>query len=242
MDTSKLNLIDGGFQNSGLFLHMPLFDGIFYEGFLEGKIRKYKAIHEEQPCTFLGLNVIRKEEDILWKAVEDFIKRSVSDAAFGGARGVYTFDLLSIDIHKEVNTFNHNDFTTVILNHSRKLKPGEKRLIKYSSAYGILQKMVHEDWGKIALKTSVEVFKDKVEYLDLLIKQLIKDFAFSNEPSILLLHDLSQSPIFDPGNEMQQKRIKAVIEKQIPETLEYLPEVYIQDKNGVRELLSGSVI
>ncbi|MCA9399413.1 MAG: hypothetical protein KC618_06665, partial [Candidatus Omnitrophica bacterium] len=67
MDTSKLNLIDGGFQNSGLFLHMPLFDGIFYEGFLEGKIRKYKAIHEEQPCTFLGLNVIRKEEDILWK-------------------------------------------------------------------------------------------------------------------------------------------------------------------------------
>ena len=42
--------------------------------------------------------------------------------------------------------------------------------------------------------------------------------------------------------EQQQQRLKAVIEKQIPKSIEFLPEIYVQDKNGVRELLSGSVI
>ena len=56
-----LNLINGGIQHSNLFLHMPLFDEIFYEGYLEGKVRKYKAVREDQLCRILALNVIRKD-------------------------------------------------------------------------------------------------------------------------------------------------------------------------------------
>ena len=40
-------------QHSNLFLHMPLFDEIFYEGYLEGKVREYKAVREDQPCRIL---------------------------------------------------------------------------------------------------------------------------------------------------------------------------------------------
>jgi hypothetical protein len=57
---------------------------------------------------------------------------------------------------------------------------------------------------------------------------------------ILLLNDLSQNPIFDPQNQTQQSRIKKVIAELIPVSMEFVPEVYIQDKNGARELLSGA--
>ncbi len=228
-------------QHSNLFVHMPIFDEIFYQGHLEGKVRKYRAVHEDQPCAILALNVIRQEEDILWEAVEDFVKYSVSTAALG-VHGVYIFDLLTIDIHKEINSFNQNEFATVIMNTARKLKPGQQKLVKYSSAYGLIQKLVHEDWGKITLKTSVDVFKDKPVFLDVLVKQLIKNFEFANDPGILLLNDLSNQPVFDARDAEQQTRIQAVIEKQIPKSIEFLPEVYIKDKNGVREMLSGSVI
>ncbi len=241
MTQKDYNLIDGGIQHSNLFLHMPLFDEINYLGLPEAKVRKYRAEREDMPCTMLALNIIRKDEDFLWEAVADFVKHSVATAALG-VRGVYVFDLLTLDIHQEINNFNQNEFATVILNTARKLQPGQLRLVKYSSAYGILQKLVHEDWGKITLKTAVDVFKDKPQFLDLLIKRLIKNFEFAHDPGILLLNDLSKAPLFDAKDAIQQERIQKVIEKQIPKSIEYVPEVYIQDRHGVREMLSNSVI
>ncbi|MCA9393850.1 MAG: hypothetical protein KC900_06575 [Candidatus Omnitrophica bacterium] len=241
MNTETYNLIDGGIQNSNLFLHMPLFDEINYLGLPEPKLRKYRAEREDLPCTMLALNIIRKEEDFLWEAVSDFVKHSVATAAMG-VHGVYVFDLLTIDIHQEIQNFNQGEFSTVIMNTARKLQPGQIRLVKYSSAYGILQKLVHEDWGKITLKAAVDVFKDKPHFLDLLIKRLIKNFDFAHDPGILLLNDLSKEPLFDAADATQQERIQKVIEKQIPKSIEFLPEVYIQDRNGVREMLSNSVI
>jgi hypothetical protein len=236
-----MNLIDYGFQDSNLFQHFPLFDEISYIGHDEDKVRQYKAIREGQACNILALNYIRDDEKILWDAVEDFVKRSVIDAAFR-VRGVHVFDLLTIDIHKEVKTFKHAEFTAVILNESIRLAPGEITLIKYSSAYALFRKATIEDWGKITFKTAVDVFKDKPDYLDLLIKRLLKDFIFPRDPVILLLNDLSQNPVFDPQNETQQKRLKKVIADLIPNSVEFIPEVYIQDKNGARELLSGSTL
>ena len=236
-----LNLIDGGIQHSNLFIHMPLFDEIYEEGSLEGMVKKYKAVREGQPCRILALNVIRKDEEIIWDALEDMLKRSTIQAA-GSVHGVHVFDLLTIDIHNEVKTFNLNELSTTIVNHAVKLAPGNKRLVKYSSVYGILQKFVAEDWGKITLKSSVQIFGDKPSFLDLLIKQLLKNFEFAHDPGILFLNDLSQNPLFDAKDSMQQTRLKKVLEEQIPQSIDFLPEVYIQDRNGVRELLSGSVI
>jgi hypothetical protein len=101
--------------------------------------------------------------------------------------------------------------------------------------------MVPESWGKIALKSSVEVFKDKPIFLNLLIKRLLKYSSFAHAPVIILVHDLSSEPIFDSANIEQQRLLRELMEKQSKETVEFLPEVYIQDKNGARELLSGMV-
>src|SRR3989338_8764443 len=137
---SMLNLIDGGIQHSNLFLHMPLFDEIFYEGYLDGRVRKYKAVREDQPCRMLALSVIRKDEDIIWDALEDLFKRCVIDAG-SKVRGVYTFDLLTVDIHKEVKTFSPAELSQTIVKHAQAPAPGAARLVKYSSIYGFLQKL-----------------------------------------------------------------------------------------------------
>ena len=252
-----INLIDGGIQHSNLFIHMPLFDEIYYEGYLEGMVRKYRALREGQGCRILSLNVIRKDEDVIWDALDDMLKGSVSQAALK-TQGIYAFDLLTVDIHNEIKTFNLNELSNVIVNNALRLAPGQKRLVKYSSVYGLLQKLVVENWGKITFKSSVEVFKDKPDFFDLLIKQLLKNFdpsialrvnpersrriEFAHDPGILVLNDLSQNPLFDSQNSLQQTRLKKVIDEQIPKSIEFVPEVYVQDKNGVRELLSGSVL
>jgi hypothetical protein len=218
---------------------MPLFDEISYAGHNEDKVRRYEAAREGQACVILSLNFIRNDEKILWDAVEDFVKRSTTSAA-SCVRGNYIFDLLTIDIHKEIKAFKHAELSTVIINMASKLAPGEIKMIKYSSVYALIQKTVASDWGKIVFKTAVNVFKDKPDYLDILIKQLLEDFIFAHDPVVLLLNDLSQNPIFDFQNQKQQVRIKKVMAELIPNSMEFIPEVYIQDKNGARELLSGS--
>ena len=237
----QLNLIDSHFQNSNLFAHLPVFDAIYYEGHPEGKVQKYKAVREDQECVLLALTIIRKEEDILWDGIEDLLTRTIVGAA-SKVHGIYTFDLLTFDIHKELKTFNYNELIALIINHSRKLPPGEQRLIKYSSAYGILQKMVVEDWGKITLKTSVEIFKQKPESLDTVVRNLFNLAAFSNKPLILWVHDMSSEPVFDPNNKLQQDLLAAAMKEQADNAIEFLPEVYLQDKNGVRELLSQTEV
>lgn len=233
-----MNLIDGGIQNSNIFVHLPLFDEINYDGYLEGKVRKYRAIREELPCHVLVLNVIRKDEDVIWGAFQDLIKRSVIDAA-SAVSGVYVFDVLTKNIFKEVKTYNHAQITELLINHARKCAAGEKRLIKYSSIYGILHKLSVVDWGKMTLKTAVEVFKDKDTFLDLMLKKLIKNFEFASEPGLLMINDLSQKPIYNPEDELQIKRLSVLMTKQIPTSIEFPPEVYIRDANGIRELYSA---
>jgi hypothetical protein len=220
---------------------MPLFDEILYLGLDVEKVRQYKVIREDQACNLLTLNFIRNDEKILWDAVEDFVKRSTIEAT-SRVRGVYIFDLLTIDIHKEIKTFKHAELTSVIVNTACKLAPGEIKMVKYSSVYALIQKTVDSDWGKITFKTAVDVFKDKPDYLDLLIKLLLKDYVFAHDPVVLLLNDLSQNPVFDLKNEMQQLRLKKIIANLIPNSIEFIPEVYIQDKNGARELLSGYIL
>lgn len=234
-----MNLIDHGFQMSNLFEHMPLFDEISYVGVNEEKVREYRVVREDQPCKLLALSFIRKDEAMLWDAVEDFLKRSTTNAA-SRVHGVYSFDLLTVDIHRELKTYSHAELSGVIVNTASKMPPGDLTMIKYSSVYALFRKTLAEDWGKIVFKSTVDVFRDKPEYLDLLIKTLLRNFQFPHDPVILLLNDLSQNPVFDPGNAEQQARLKKIMASLIPTSVEFVPEVYVQDRKGARELLSNS--
>lgn len=241
MSPKPLNLIDAHFQRSNLFNHLPIFDTIHYVGHPEGKIQHYQALREGQECKLLALTIIRKEEEILWEAAEDLLERCIYDAATR-MQGIFTFDLLTFDIHRELNTFNYEEFGALMSNTSRKIAPGEQRLVKYSTAYGILQKLVVEPWGKITMRTSIDVYNDKPTFLFAVVKRLFKLAQFPRHPLILLINDLSQDPIYDPQSKEQQEYLSKVIAEQSESSIEFLPEVYVQDRLGVRELMSGTVI
>lgn len=241
MSFKPINLIDAHFQISNLFSHLPIFDEIYYEGHPQEKVQEYRALREGQECTLFATTLIRKNEDFLWASAEDLIERAVRDAAFK-VRGVYTFDLLTFDLHKENNAFSPAELTQLIMNHSLKLRPGEQRLIKYSSAYGLLQKMGDESWGKIVFKTSVEVFGDEPKFFFSLVNRLLKPAEFSHNPLVVLVNDLSANPLYNPEDEAQQGFLAKLIASQAKTAIEFQPEVYMQDKNGVRELLSQTVI
>jgi hypothetical protein len=241
MAFKPFNLIDAHFQKSNLFAPLPVFDEIHYQGHPQEKVQLYKAVRENQTCTLLALTIIRKEEDFLWASAEDFLTSSVVWAA-QRVQGIFTFDLLTFDIHKEVNAFNYKELTELIVRHSQKIRPGEQRLIKYSSAYGLLQKMVDEPWGKIVFKTSVEVYKDNPSFLYALVKRLFKSTEFSHDPAIVLVNDLSTNPVYNANDKTQQDFLSKVLAEQAKKSIGFLPELYIQDKNGVRELMSGSVV
>lgn len=236
-----LNLIDAHFQISNIFHCLPIFDEIYYQGLVQEKIQKYSALREGQECTLLAVTLIRKDEDFLWESAEDLLLRSVRDAAVM-VRGVYTFDLLTFDFHRETNTFNPAELTQLILNHSLKLKPGEQRLIKYSSSYGLLKKLGEESWGKIVFKSAVEVFQDDPKFIFSLVKRLLKDAEYSHHPFTALVNDVSANPLYNPRDAQQQNFLAQIIAQTAKNSIEFPPEVYIQDKNGVRELLSGTEI
>ncbi len=235
------NLIDAHFQSSNLFSHLPVFDEIYYLGHPEGKVQKYKAVREGQECGIFALTVIRKEEEIVWEAAEDILERCVWEAT-RRVQGHFIFDLLTFDIHKEINTFNYTEFGQLLVNSSLKTDPGEQRLVKYSSAYGILQKLIVERWGKITFKTSVDIYDDKPEFFYTIVRRMFKLAEFPNHPLIVLVNDLSSDPVFDPANEQQQQFLRKLIDERVQDSIEFLPEVYVQDREGVRELLSGTIV
>ncbi len=236
-----INLIDYHFQKSNLFFHLPIFDVIYFLGSGEGKIHRYRTVREDQECLIYALTLIRKEDDLLWESFEDLLVHSIREAA-SRAHGIFSFELLTFNLHKEVKSFQTQELSTVVVNASRKIKPGEKRLIQYSSVFGWLLKMVEEDWGKITFKTSVEIYKDRPVFLDLYLRHLLKSASFANQPVIFFVNDISLQPIYDPQNKDQQDRLSKLMAEQTENTIEFLPEVYIQDANGVRELMSGSQV
>ncbi len=239
--STSINLIQTELQHSNLFNYLPKFDEIFYSGQPLEHVLKFNVSREGQGCTLLAVHIIRRDEDFLWGSVKDLVDRAVKQAA-SMALGVYTFDLLTFDFHKENASFTHHEFAQVLANAAFRLKPGEQALIKYSSAYGLLQKISEAHWGKMILKTSVEVFGDKPNFMFTLAGRILKTVECSHDPVMVLINDLSTYPLYDGGNEQQQGFLDDLIAKQKKMAIEFPPEVYVQDKNGVRELLSRTVV
>ena len=241
MASQALNLVRTDLPKSNLFNYLPTFEEIAYQGQPIEHVQHFRAVREGQACSLLAVTTIRKDEDFLWAAAKDLLDRSMKQASTT-MRGVHLFDLLTFDFHKEMKTFNFAELAQVLANTSFKLQPGEQRLVRYSSVYGLLQKMSEAHWGKIVFKTSVEVFPDKPSFLFTLVSRILKSVEFAHDPVMVLVNDLSTHPLFEPGNEQQKTFLDDLIAKQAKSAIEFPPEVYVQDKTGVRELFSGTVV
>lgn len=229
-----LPLSDDEIRTLDVFRPLPKFSSVSFKGLIQDRILHFEAAREDDILTILATAIIRGEEKFLWESCEDLLKRSVEEAA-ARVSGVYRFDMLSFNVHREINTFNPQELSQMILNHSRKLKIGEERFIKYSSSFGVIKKLAQEDWGKVVLRSFVEVFNKEPAQLDLTVKQLMAVPAPQQGPKVLVIHDLSQEPIFNRGNAGQQDRLQKLRNKQA-DLFESRPDVYLIDKNGCVEL------
>lgn len=237
----SINLAEFEFCKSNLLMHLPRFDEIYYNGIIADQINHYRAIREQEQCSLYSVSLIRKEEDVLISGVKDLFVTCLKTAAMS-MRGNFIFEVLSFDVQKEINSFDLNQLATLLINKSFKMSVGEKVIVKYSTVYAFFQKISDSPWGKIKLKTSIECFKDDPKFADIFLKQILKRIEFSNDPCVILIHDLSTNPILDLNNEVQSERISILMEKQKDNFIEFMPEIYWQDKKILKEFLTGDVI
>lgn len=228
-------LFDTEIHNSATFMFLPKFSTVKYKGFIVDKIQCYEVEREGVMGTVLGSMIIRKDDKFVWESCEDLLSRSIKDAAHS-VRGVYRYDLLGFDAHREINAFNFQELTVLIVNHSRKLQCGQEELIKYCSSYGMLRKLSEQDWGKTVFNANVEVFNNDIEKFDLYVKKFLNINRNLKEPVTVVINDQSLEPIFDKNNDVQRERFKKMICK-FSEKFDMQPEVYVNDKNGSTEIV-----
>lgn len=221
-----LNLMQTEIHASPMFAALPKFASVVFKGFLAESVQHFEAVREGETCSILSLTTIRHEEKFLWESSRDLLEHSIQLAA-SGVRGIFSFDLLTFDAFHELKTFNQQELARLIINHSQKLNTSEQRLIKYSSCYGILRKLVAEDWGKITFRSSVEVFAKTPEQLDLLVKKLLNHSASLPGCKVIMICDLSQEGIWQPNNEQQRQRLLKLFEKN-QDLFEKPTEIYIR--------------
>jgi len=233
-----MNLVEQDILTSPVFSFLPKFQSVVFKTTVGEKVRYFETERDGEKISVLTLMVIRAEEKFFWESCVDLLDRAVQQAAATVA-GVYSFELLSFDVHRELKTFSDQELGRLLINHSRKLVPGQTRLIKYSSCFGLLKKLVHEDWGKMVLKTATEIFpKDPVD-IDGLVKKTMAVALKQPAPQIIVIHDLSQEPLLVPANQEQKTRLSALFDQQ-QNLFASQPEVFICDRNGVTDLARKS--
>lgn len=193
---TNINLASGDFLKAACWGGMLNADELYYHGALVDKAQLFQPVKGGVVSYVSVVHVIRREEDFVWEAARDLLDRAVKQAAMS-VRGIYCFELLTFEAKEELKTFNYNELAQVLVNTARGMRPGDQVLIKYSSVYGLLQKMTEESWGKIAFKTMVDLAPPKASYVFTVLSKMLKALKPKAEPVLLLVNDLGDVPVFD---------------------------------------------
>ena len=107
-------------------------------------------------------------------------------------------DLLIIDIQDGTRNFNLQNFSALLINHGRKLKPGEKKGIRYGQIFSILHKRAPADWGKLEVSYHVELIDPEKTKFESFLKKMMKA---GGENAVYLIHDLGAKPVWNFAEE-----------------------------------------
>lgn len=227
-----MNLVPLAFSKSPVLSEIQPVDSCKFKGETPGGFLRFLCRRGGEEFSLITLPVIRKEESLIWKSYDELLTRTVKDAA-QTMRGLYGFQLLSIQLGDSMRTFQWDNLRQLIANQARTMQVGEEKLIQYTSLFGILKKRVAEDWGKIEYLSPVTVYNKPAQELDLLIKKMLKDGGAPEGKCEVLLHDLSSDPLFRFGEEEQTARLAKTLKAfQSPN----LAPAFILDARGFVEL------
>jgi len=212
LKSSHLNLATPEFLSCPIFSHLDQYDSLFFKGEIKTKIQLYEAVTKDKTFQLMVSTLIQKEDATVWKSLKELLEYNLKLAA-NQMRGVYHFDLLIVNLHQGIQDFNGNEFSELLLNHSRKLDPGQQRLIHYGPIFGILSKRTQCDWGKISFNSFVEVYHSQIEQFDLYVKKLINLAGGLPQTVKSVIVDISNTPLFQFGHDEQTMRLRGLLEK-----------------------------
>ncbi|MBF0594148.1 MAG: hypothetical protein HQL22_04205 [Candidatus Omnitrophica bacterium] len=225
-----VNLISTEFKSCSVFPGLAKYESIYYKGVVSLHFQKFLGMASGLENILILSTVIRRDEVLMWEGTKDLLGRAIKDAA-ARARGIYTFELLAFNALNELNTFNYKELAQVLVNSSLRLHPGCEMLIRYSSMYGILRKMVDEPWGKINFTTAVEILSEETGSIYALIGRALRMIEGTNLPVAVIINDLSAVPLYNPHSDEQLAILNKLIAKHQKKTVIAPRECWVE---GIR--------
>ncbi|MDD5217455.1 MAG: hypothetical protein PHN49_04320 [Candidatus Omnitrophica bacterium] len=219
---------------------LPRFQSCSYLGEAGPKLIAFRGQTEEKVLTLFLAATIDKEESLLWKSCQEMLAQSFKVAA-QSITGFFGYELLSADLSRGLAHFNPSDFSKLLANHSRQMSVGEKRLIQYGPFWGVWTKRLEERWGKIDLKTYVEVYPKSSARLDLYLKKILRDCAVAGQEhlseTIVLLQVIGSRSVYCPGDQEQSGYLKAWLDLLRTQTKEPPPSICILHQGEFTDLV-----
>lgn len=219
---------------------LPRFQSCSYLGAAGPKLIVFRGKTEEKVFTLFLAATIDKEESLLWKSCQEMLVQSFKGAA-QSITGFFGYELLSADLSRGLEHFNAFDFSKLLENHSRQMSVGEKRLIQYGPFWGVWTKCLEERWGKIDLKTHVEIYPRPSARLDLHLKKILRDCAGTGQEqlsgTIVLLQVIGSRPIYCPGDQEQAGYLRAWLDLLRAQAKDMPPSVCILHQGELTALI-----
>lgn len=191
-----------------IFTSLPAFDEIDFKGLDSSGVMVFQAKQNDQSVNILVQSIIRNDESVLWDSCLELLKYSC-EAASAQMSGIFSLELLSIELTEGFEIFRGQDLTKLIVDQSKRIVPGESRLIQYCSSFWLFTKLVDEDWGRIDLRTSIHILEYSDDKLDHIVKKLLKAKDDACDKWLILL-DLSRNQVYDENNTEQKARLTAL--------------------------------
>lgn len=183
------------FREAAIFNGFPSGGEWTYRGAVTSKILRFDIAGETGVRPFFMTSIISREEKMAWQAFQDLLDYAVGMAQKEMA-GLFGLDILSVDIQNGVKHFHAGDFGKLLVNHARNLAADCKTLIRYGQLFGLLHKRVPADWGKLEVKTFVEIIDPKKTRCDLYVRKLLRETS-GFAPSLYAVQDMSLIPLWE---------------------------------------------
>lgn len=159
----------------------------------------YRWLSAEENMQMDVISILSEDEKIIFRAFQDWFNGAIRKAS-EAMRGYFTFDVLQFEIGDA--PWSWNDFSNLLVAHSKKLSIDERRLIQFGTLWGVLQKRTEGDFGKFESKLNLDFCKTSPEAFVRFAKKIMK--GLPETVTCVVFRDLSRIAIC---NSLQEEEV-----------------------------------
>lgn len=212
-----------------------LMKDVTYDGLIGNGVHVYDAAVQDKPSKVLMSSVIRSDEEELWRSTREFLSDIL--AMFSETiQGVFHFELLTIDLQKGLSQFQQDVFMRTLLSHITQLHVGDSVIVEHTSMSAVFKKCASEDRGQIIFRSYVKTCDVSDDSLGSIVRSAAEHSRIYDGSVHVVIHDLSQTPIYDPHNDEQQQYFKQLNTKMQNHFADHFDQIYMMDNKGAHPI------